>query len=61
MSVSLKRSVHLILRNDAQHRVSKEGPESFTRLAHGGAPFEAPPGRLRARGSQLLGRREASR
>ena len=46
--------IHLILRSDAQHRVSKDGPESFARLAHAGAPFEAPSGRLRARGSGLL-------
>jgi hypothetical protein len=49
-----KPCVHLILRSDAQHRVSKDGPESFARLAHVGAPFEAPSGRLRARGSGLL-------
>jgi hypothetical protein len=53
-----KLSVHLILRSDAQHRVSKDGPESFARLAHAGAPFEAPSGRLRARGSALLTRAE---
>ena len=44
----------LILRSDAQHRVSKDGPESFARLAHAGAPIEAPSGRLRARGSGRL-------
>jgi hypothetical protein len=44
----------LILRSDAQHRISKDGPESFARLAHAGAPFEAPSGRLRARGKELL-------
>jgi hypothetical protein len=57
-----KLSIHLILRSDAQHRVSKDGPESFARLAHTGAlprqardrPFEAPSGRLRARGKGLL-------
>jgi hypothetical protein len=55
-------SVHLILRSDAQRRVSKDGPESFSRLAHAGAlprqardrPFEAPSGRLRVGGSGLL-------
>jgi hypothetical protein len=57
-----KLSVHLILRSDVQHRVSKDGPESFARLAKAGAlprqawdrPFEAPLGRLRARGSGLF-------
>jgi hypothetical protein len=57
-----KLSVHLILRSDAQHRVSKDGPESFARLAHAGAlprqardrPFEAPSGGLRARGKEFL-------
>jgi hypothetical protein len=53
-----KLSIHLILRRDAQHRVSKDGPESFARSAHTGAPFEAPSGRLRARGSGLLTRAE---
>jgi hypothetical protein len=53
-----KLSVPLILRSDAQHRVSKDGPESFARLAHAGALFEAPSGRLRARGSGLLTTRE---
>ena len=53
-----KLSVHLILRSDAQHRVSKDGPESFARSAHTGAPFEAPSARLRARGSGLLTRAE---
>ena len=48
----------LFLRSDAQHRVSKDGPESFARSAHTGAPFEAPSGRLRARGSGLLTRAE---
>jgi hypothetical protein len=55
-------SVHLILRSNAQHRVSKDGPESFARFAPPGAlprqardrPFEAPSGRLRARGSGPL-------
>jgi hypothetical protein len=51
----------LILRSDAQHRVSKDGPESFARFAHAGAPFEAPSGRLRARGSGLLRARGESR
>jgi hypothetical protein len=41
----------LILRSDAQHRVSKDGPEGLARLAHAGAPFEAASRRLRARGS----------
>jgi hypothetical protein len=52
-----KLSLHLILRSDAQHRVSKDGPESFARLAHAltGAPFEAPSGRLRARGNGTSG------
>jgi hypothetical protein len=54
----MKLSVHLILRSDAQHRVSKDGPESFARLAHAGAPFEAPSGRLRARGKELVRRGE---
>jgi hypothetical protein len=58
MSISSKLSIPLILRSDAQHRVSKDNPESFTRLAHTGAPFEAPSGRLRARGTVLLMRRE---
>jgi hypothetical protein len=49
-----KPRVHLILRSDAQHRVSKDGPERFARFAHAGAPFEAPSGRLRARGGELL-------
>jgi hypothetical protein len=49
-----KLSVHLILRSDAQHRVSKDGPESFARSAHTGAPFEAPSGRLRARSKEFL-------
>jgi hypothetical protein len=49
-----KLSVRLILRSDAQHRVSKGDPESFARLAHTGALFEAPSGRLRARGKGLL-------
>jgi hypothetical protein len=56
----------LILRSDAQHRVSKDGPESSARLAHAGAlprqardrPFEAPSGRLRARGTSLLTTRD---
>jgi hypothetical protein len=56
-----KLSVHLILRSDAQHRVSKDGPESFARLAHAAVPFEAPSGRLRARGSGLLGTKGESR
>ncbi len=43
----------LILRSDAQHRVSKDGSERFARLAHAGAPFEAPSGRLRTRGNEL--------
>jgi hypothetical protein len=51
-----------ILTSDAQHRVSKDGPESIARLAHSGAlprqardrPFEAPLGRLRARAKELL-------
>jgi hypothetical protein len=54
---SEKLGILLILRSDAQHRVSKSGPEGFARLAHTGAlprqardrPFEAPLGRLRAR------------
>jgi hypothetical protein len=58
----------LILRSDAQHRVSKDGPEGFARLAHTGAlpgqardrPFEAPSGRLRARGSGHVRAREES-
>jgi hypothetical protein len=49
-----KLSVHLILRSGAQRRVSKDGPESFARLAHAGAPIEAPSGRLRARGKDFL-------
>jgi hypothetical protein len=61
-----KLSVHLILRSDAPHRVSTDGPDSFARLAHAGAlprqardrPFEAPSGRLRARGRGLLTTRE---
>ena len=53
-----KLNVRLILRSDAQHRVSKDGPESCARSAHTGAPFEAPSGRLRARGSGLLTTRE---
>jgi hypothetical protein len=44
----------LILRSDAQHRVSKDGPERFARTARTGAPFEAPSGRLRARATVLL-------
>jgi hypothetical protein len=44
----------LILRSQAKPRVSKDSPESFARLARDGAPFEAPSGRLRARGSGLL-------
>ena len=44
----------LILRSDAQRRVSKDAPENRARSAHAGAPFEAPSGRLRARGSGLL-------
>jgi hypothetical protein len=44
----------LILRSDAQHRVSKDGPETFARLSHAGAPFEAPLGRLRARCKGLI-------
>jgi hypothetical protein len=51
----------LILRSDARHRVSKDGPESFARLAHAGAPFEAPSGRLRARGKEFLMTRRGSR
>jgi hypothetical protein len=57
-----KLSVHLILRSDAQHRISKDRPESFARPTHAGALprqardrlFEAPLGRLRARGKELL-------
>ena len=60
--VSLGASHGLILRSDAQHRVSKDGSERFARLAHAGAlprqardrPFEAPSGRLRTRGEELL-------
>jgi hypothetical protein len=56
------RVSHLILTSDAQHRVSKDGPERLARLALAGAPprqarggpFEAPSGRLRARGTVLL-------
>jgi hypothetical protein len=48
---------YLILRSDAQHRVSKDDPERVARFAPPGAlarqardrPFEAPSGRLRAR------------
>ena len=40
----------LILRSEAQPRVSKDGPEGSAGSAHAGAPFEAPSGRLRARG-----------
>jgi hypothetical protein len=66
MSVSPKLSIHLILRSDAQHRVSKDGPESIARFASAGTlprqardrPFEAPSGRLRARGTVLLTARE---
>jgi hypothetical protein len=54
MNVSPGASNRRLLRSDAQHRVSKDGPESFARLARTGAPFEAPSGRLRARGSGLL-------
>jgi hypothetical protein len=56
-----QRCVPVILRSDAQHCVSKDGPESFARLAHAGAPFEAPSGRLRARGKELLRTRGQSR
>jgi hypothetical protein len=56
----------LILRSDAQHRVSKDGPESSARLAHAGAlprqardrPFVAPSGRLSSRGTRLLTTRD---
>jgi hypothetical protein len=59
----------LILRSDAQHRVSKDGPESVARFASGGTLprqardrlFEAPSGRLRARGQELLMTRGGSR
>ena len=57
MSVSAGANHCLILRSDLQHRVSKDGPEGFARLAHTGAPFEVPSGRLRARGKDLLGMR----
>jgi hypothetical protein len=40
----------LILRSEAKLRVSKDAPEGCARSAHAGAPFEAPSGRLRARG-----------
>ena len=56
-----KLSVHLILRSDAQHRVSKDGPERYARLARTGASFEAPSGRLRARGKEFLRTRGESR
>jgi hypothetical protein len=51
----------LILRSDAQHRISKDGAESFARLAQAGAPFEAPSGRLRTRGGGLLRTRGRAR
>jgi hypothetical protein len=59
--IYLRANHCLILRSDAQHRVSKDGPESVTRLARTGAPFEAPAGRLRARGSGGVRTRGKSR
>jgi hypothetical protein len=56
-----KLRVTLILRSDAQHRVSKDDPESVARLASPRAPFEAASRRLRARGSGLLKTGEESR
>ena len=35
MSGETKLSITLILRSDAQHRVSKGGPESFARVPQG--------------------------
>ena len=49
-----KLSIYLILRSDAQHRVSKDHPGGFARSAPPGAPFEAASRRLRARGSGFL-------
>ena len=43
-----------ILRSNARHRASKDSPDGSARLAHVGAPFETPSGRLRARGKRLL-------
>jgi hypothetical protein len=56
-----KLSVDLILRSDARHCVSKDGPESVAGLAHTGASFEAPAGRLRARGKEFLRTRGETR
>ena len=69
MSVSPKLSIPLVLRSDAQHRVSKDGPESVARFASAGTLprqardrlFEAPSGRPRARGQELLMTRRGSR
>jgi hypothetical protein len=58
MSISPKLTIHFILRSDAQHRVSKVGPESIGRSAHTGAPFEAASGLLRARGTGLFTTKE---
>jgi hypothetical protein len=52
--VYLRANHCLVLRSDAQHRVSKGGPETVARLSHAGAPFEAPLGRLRARCKGLI-------
>jgi hypothetical protein len=54
MNVSPKLSAPLILRNEAQPRVSQDGRERRARLARARAPFEARSGRLRAKGSALL-------
>jgi hypothetical protein len=48
-----------VLPNALWHRVSKNSPESFARSAHTGTPFEAPSGRLRARGIALLATRKS--
>jgi hypothetical protein len=57
MSVSPKPGVPLILMSYAQHRVSKDGPDSIARVASPGTPFEAPSGRLRARATGLTTRK----
>jgi hypothetical protein len=57
LSIEPKLSIHLILRSDAQRRVSKDDSEGIARFASAGAPFEAPSGRLRARGTVLLATR----
>jgi hypothetical protein len=56
-----KLSVHLILRSDAQHRVSKDGPRELRPIGAHWSALRGPSGRLRARSKEFLRTRRESR